>query len=202
MSIENKQSCKIKLNKENPIDLFLLNISNILNPYFYYSNHTPNTITTYSFIFGLLSCYFLYKGNTGLFALSFIISYFFDICDGNYARQYKMVTQFGDLYDHITDVTVFIILSSIIIVKYKNVISAFDIILFIISLYLMLIHLGCQQTNCKTCTGDETLDNLKILCKHKKHIYYTKYCGLGTFILIFILLIFNLDRKYKNNKRK
>ena len=144
MSFENQNSCKIKLNKENHIDLLLLHVSNIINPYFFATNHTPNIITTYSFLFGLLSCYFLYKGKISLFVISFIVSYFFDICDGNYARRYDMVTSFGDLYDHISDIIVFIILTSIIITKYNHVISGLEIAIFLISFYLMLIPYQAQ----------------------------------------------------------
>ena len=35
------------------------------------------------------------------------MSYFFDCADGLYARTYNMTTQFGDIYDHSTDVIVF-----------------------------------------------------------------------------------------------
>ena len=31
----------------------------------------------------------------------------FDVLDGNYARNYKMVTQFGDYFDHIKDLIVY-----------------------------------------------------------------------------------------------
>ena len=34
----------------------------------------------------------------------------YDVLDGNYAKKYKMVTKFGDLYDHIKDISVNILL--------------------------------------------------------------------------------------------
>ena len=193
-------SYKIKEHKENPIDILLVKLSDKTNDFLYYTNHTPNMLTTYSFIFGLLSCYFLYKGNVNLFALLFVISYFFDVCDGNYARKYNMVSEFGDMYDHITDLSVFSILTVIIIIKYKKVISTIDVILFMISFYLMLTHMGCQQHNCKTCNGNETLDSLKCLCIHKKHIHYTRYCGVGSFILVFVCFVYYLNYKLLNKK--
>jgi phosphatidylglycerophosphate synthase len=191
-------SSKIKQDKENPIDVILLKLSDQLNNIFYCTNHSPNMITTYSFICGLISCYFLYKGNINMFAFLFFISYFFDVCDGNYARKYEMVTEFGDTYDHFTDVAVFIILTIIIISKYYNAITIIDILIFTIALFIMLSHMGCQQHNCKHCSGTESLDSLKCLCLHKKHIRYTKYGGVGSFILFFIIFVYYLNYKNKN----
>ena len=192
-------SYKIKEHKENPIDILLLKASDKTNNFLYCTNHSPNMLTTYSFVCGLLSCYFLYKGTVNMFALLFFISYFFDVCDGNYARKYNMVSEFGDMYDHITDVAVFSILTVIIIIKYKKVISLIDVILFVILILMMLTHMGCQQHNCKTCKGNESLDNLKCLCMNKKHIRYTRYCGVGSFIIFFIIFVYYLNYKLKNN---
>ena len=164
-------SYKIKEHKENPIDILLVKLSDKTNDFLYKTNHTPNMLTTYSFIF-----------------------------DGNYARKYNMVSEFGDMYDHITDLLVFSILTVIIIIKYKKVISTIDVILFMISFYLMLTHMGCQQHNCKACNGNETLDSLKCLCIHKKHIHYTRYCGVGSFILFFVCFVYYLNYKLLNKK--
>ena len=190
-------SCKIKLHYENPIDYKLLQLSDFINEFLYLTNHTPNTLTTYSFICGLLSCYFLYKKNITLFAVFYLISYFFDICDGNFARKYKMTSNFGDLYDHITDGAVLILLIIILLIKYKKAISAIDVVLISLFYIFSLVHLGCQQKNCKTCTGQETLDYLKCVCYDKKNIRITKLFGTGTFTIIFILVVYHIHR---NNK--
>ena len=157
-------------------------------------------ITTYSFITGMLSVYFLYKGQLAAFAILFFVSYFFDCCDGSYARQYNTVSQFGDLYDHITDVVVFSLIVVVIIIHYRFAIDWVAIILFFVFFVLMLTHLGCQQRNCSraTCGGGETLDNLKKMCTDRRHISWTRFFGTGTFIVVIILLIFYLDWK-KNN---
>ena len=39
---------------ENPFDIFLINICEMMNPYFKKLNFTPNGITTLSLIFGIL----------------------------------------------------------------------------------------------------------------------------------------------------
>ena len=60
-------SSKIKQDKENPIDVILLKLSDQLNNIFYCTNHSPNMLTTYSFICGLISCYFLHDERASLF---------------------------------------------------------------------------------------------------------------------------------------
>ena len=35
------------------------------------------------------------------------VGYFFDCMDGHFARKYNMVTEFGDMYDYITDLSKF-----------------------------------------------------------------------------------------------
>ena len=188
-------SFKILNIHENPIDIFLTNISCSLNPFFYRTGHTPNIITTYSFICGLLAVFFLYRGNVALFSILFFISYFFDCCDGSLAREHHMESSFGDLYDHITDVVVFSLIIIVVIIRYHSVIDILSCVIFVVFLFFTLMHLGCQQSNCANCSGTETLDSLKSLCGDKCHISWTRSCGNGTFIVVIILLITYLNFK-------
>jgi phosphatidylglycerophosphate synthase len=94
---------KIPCDLENPIDNVLYDLSDWMCPFFYKTGHTPNMITTYSLITGVLSCYFLWKGHILLFGIFYAISFFFDCMDGHFARKYNMTSKFGDMYDHIKD---------------------------------------------------------------------------------------------------
>jgi len=62
---------------------------------------TPNVLTTFSLVCGLLSVYFLFQ-NYIWFVLFGVLHLFFDAMDGVAARASKS-TKFGDYYDHLTD---------------------------------------------------------------------------------------------------
>ena len=100
---------KLHRHLDGPIDVVLLDIIEYIKfpkPGIF----TPNMLTSLSFIFGLLSCYLVYTWNFVFGALSYAVSYFFDCADGYVARKYDMVTSFGDMYDHGTNVAVELIL--------------------------------------------------------------------------------------------
>jgi phosphatidylglycerophosphate synthase len=61
-----------------------------------------------------------------------------------------MTSNFGDLYDHITDGAVLILLIIILLLKYKKAISTIDVVLISLFYIFSLVHLGCHQKNCKT----------------------------------------------------
>lgn len=108
-----------------------------------------------------------------------------------------MTTIIGDLYDHIKDITIYIMILYVIYIKYKKCIRCIDIIFILILFFMCFIHLGCQQKwNSYKSNDKELLDKIKCLCI-KKMIYITKFFGLGTFIIISILLIFLIDIRCK-----
>ena len=123
---------KLNGNDENPIDNVLIDISDYLCPFFKSLNFTPNGITTLSLIFGLLSVYFLYKGKLYLFALTYFVSYYFDVLDGHYARKYNMTSDIGCLYDHIKDVSVILLI--MVVLCYNNWNNKKNLIKFLINL--------------------------------------------------------------------
>ena len=126
------QSRKIPFKYEGPIDIILIRLAEYLNPIFKKMNFTPNHLTTIAVIFEALSLYTFYHNKYFLAALFLLIQYFFDCCDGSYARTYKMETKFGDLYDHISDWIFAIGLVVLIIMKpisLKNKLIIFAIIL-------------------------------------------------------------------------
>jgi len=181
---------KIAREYENPIDNLIIDAVDMLCPAFKKLNFTPNGITTLSMIFGLLSIYFLYKGHPYLFGVTYFISYFFDCMDGHYARKYKMTSKFGDMYDHIKDVLVLVLLLGVLILKYRQCVSKLYVVIIFTLLWstLMCWHLGCQE---KIYDSDEsaTLSWTKKLCKDSSHIRVSRYFGCGTAIILFIMSV-------------
>lgn len=185
---------------ENPFDNIILNICDKTLPFFKNTGHTPNIITTYSFLFGILSLHYLYIKNVKLFAIFLILSYFFDCLDGHMARTYNMTTKFGDLYDHFTDVSVGLGLILIVLYNYKPVISYNISIVFIFVFLLSQIHIGCQQkiyTKMNKNDIIETIDSLQDYCKNESWIKITRFFGSGSLILFSIFIVFYLDSKLK-----
>lgn len=184
---------KIPRHLENPIDDTLLLLTDIINPYFYKLGFTPNHITTLSLIFGILSIYYFYKEKFIVSGIMYFISYFFDCADGHYARTYKMVTKFGDYYDHVKDVSITSIMLYLIFRyhiknKSKNIIL-YMIVITILSI-LMMQHFGCQEKYYKN--DVDTLKHFKKYCNThdvENKIKYTRFIGSGTLILIVSLFI-------------
>jgi len=185
---------KIPKYYENPIDTFIINICEKLNPFFYRYNMTPNGITTIGNISGILSIYHFTKKNYKISSILYFVRYFFDCLDGNYARKYNMTSNFGDLYDHISDI-IFNIIIVILLLRTKFKYKSFWFLLLLCFLILSLIHLGCQEKKYKQ---KSILTNLQKLCKDETIIIYTKYFGSGTLILLISLLIYNIEYFIKN----
>lgn len=181
---------------DNPIDNILIRISDYLCPIFKKLGHTPNMITTWSLFFGLLSVYLLYKGYVYWFAITYMISYFFDCMDGHFARKYKMTSKFGDYYDHIKDIFVYLLVIYVIYIKYKHILCISDFIIIGLSLFACFTHIGCQQKYQDK--NGEILDNFQPLCTNKDMIYYTRYFGMGTMNLLFVFLVIMIDYRCKS----
>ena len=88
---------------ENPFDNLVYVFVERLSPLFYHFGLTPNSITSLSLLCGIYSAFLLFKKSYFLSILFYLISYIFDCLDGYNARKYKMMSKFGDYYDHISD---------------------------------------------------------------------------------------------------
>ena len=191
---------KIHPSLENPIDNIVLDIGIETLPIFRNLGFTPNGLTTLSLIFGLMSVYNLYYNNKILFAVWYLVSYFFDSIDGMMARKYNMVSKFGDIYDHAKDCLVFGLVIIILLFKYplnKNV------LLYSLlggSYLLSLVHLDCQERIYSKSNESSLLGILGGLCTGKdvdleKKTKITKYFGVGTATLILVIVPFYLKSK-------
>ncbi len=157
---------------------------------YYELGFTPNMVTTMSLITGCLAAYSITQKKFTLAGILHLISYYFDCVDGKLARKYNMVTIFGDYYDHFSDITKVIL---VLIALYNSNINTFKkVILVLIPLFVLsMYHIGCQQTLYpEDTTESPTLDIFKSTKEScMKNIYETKFFGLGTFNLVFAIII-------------
>ena len=190
---------KIPTELENPIDVILYNQVDKDLDFYKKLGLTPNGLTTISLVLSLLSIYNFHYDNYFLAALLFFIGYYFDCADGKMARKYNMISEFGDLYDHISDTIKILVLFFII---YKKSFDKFLKIL-IVSILLLILFLNfiiCQNTIQQKINKNfvkyNFIDNFNIIgsdnCEEK--IKYLKYFGSGTLMTYFSICILFWDK--------
>lgn len=180
---------------EHPIDNAIINSFENIRPTLYQNKVIPNHLTFISIIFGILSIYFLYNNNRILAAIFYLISYIFDVFDGNYARFYNMETVFGDLLDHISDLFVFISIIYLIFRKnFKH--KLIWIILLIINIILLFFHIYNQEKEYDQLHMTPTLNlintfvdkfNLQHLIPNIEITRYFSAPNITLFVIIMIL---------------
>lgn len=179
---------KIPSEWENPLDNILIHVAtffnlNLLVP----ARVSPNMVTTISLICGLAAAYLIHISSFTYGAILFFIAYFFDCVDGNLARMTRMVTGFGDAFDHISDiiklsaVTIAYVTNATISSTAKYIFSIGSGTLFL----LMLVHFACQEE--RSSVGSSPF--LKIVPKCYADIRWTRWLGSGTFIAFQTLMI-------------
>jgi len=114
--------------------------------------------------------------------------------DGNMARMFDMVTPFGDYLDHISDISKYSLIFATILwnndisFTYKTI---FAIVILILT-FLTQIHFGCQEKSYSK-HGSDSLSVLEPLCKNANYIKYTRFFGMGTTVLVFIIFVISFS---------
>lgn len=208
---------KIDREYENPIDDIIIDFTEKVNPYYHNLDLTPNHLTIFSLIFGLSSAYLLFNQHNILAGCAWFISYYFDCADGSYARQYNMITEFGDYLDHICDIIKVLVLFSVMFYLNKKT-ACILLVFFLVLLILMCTHLGCQEqisranknnynngienddsnsngqsdNNNDKDNNEPVLKGFMAMCPNQNWIHDTKYLGCGTFnlLLAFAIIFF------------
>jgi phosphatidylglycerophosphate synthase len=177
---------KVPVRWENPYDAFLYRLSEGLLPALRATHHTPNTITTYSFLCCLLARWCLWKDRVADFVLLNQLAYFLDCVDGHLARSCGMVSAVGDLYDHATDVVGDVLLFAIVWKKYGEVTPWWCVLVVSLFAALLCVALGCQQQRAAgSGGGPELLDYTIPLCPSSPcAIRWTRFFGSGTWSLV------------------
>ncbi len=189
---------KIEKEHENPFDNVFIEVAhwlnlNIFKPMYF----TPNTLTTISLLFGIMSPYLFYKKRYTLSSICFLLAHLFDCADGDYARTFNMVTVFGDYYDHFSDIFKIVLLIYVIAIDKINIKSKIMFFtIFTILGFLSFVHLACQERLYDP-YSDDFLSTFKPLCKNEKNIVWTRYFGVGTNILFISLFLFFVNPRHR-----
>ncbi|ARF09144.1 CDP-alcohol phosphatidyltransferase [Catovirus CTV1] len=184
---------KLPCDIDNPIDNFLINICENSSDFLKKNNFTPNILTTISLLIAIFSVILFYYDYYELAAIFFMISYFFDCCDGHFARKYNMMSKFGCYYDHVADTLKYVMLGTVMYYKSKN--KFFKILpIFILLFALGLVHTGCIEIYTDDQNKSDSLSYFKDLCPTptapELALQYTKFFGFGTLNLVIVCLIF------------
>jgi phosphatidylserine synthase len=174
----------------------------LLAPFFKKTCHTPNTLTTYSLLTGLIACYGLFIGRLEIFIIFFIISFFFDCFDGYFARRYGMTSKGGDTYDHVKDLAIAIVILVVVFWKYRQVVTLPILLVMALLFALCSVHNGCQQKYFNEQKGgdqnDQAMDMFQCMCRDTADLKYTRFFGPGMFMVFTIIAIsYVWAKKYK-----
>ncbi len=186
---------KIEESLENPFDNIFIDIASWMNVNLFKPLHfTPNYITTLSLLVGIAGLVLLHLQDYIGFIILFLLSYLLDCADGNYARRYGMVTKFGDMYDHVSDISKTLMLLCLIAV---HPIPLRTKILFLVGFIILGIlanvHLGCQERVYSNQKESKFLSFSVRFCPTNEFIHITRYVGVGTLqmaIVVFVLYLF------------
>lgn len=186
---------KVPRHQENPIDAWILSWTAETLPFFRSTGHTPNMITTYSFICGLAAVACLWGGSLVGFAALYALSYVFDCMDGQFARKYKMTSRFGDLYDHATDLTVYALVGYTVYTRCPpGRIGPGVVTVFGVALALLFLNIGCQQRLHRSVDGNdvrdaESLDVFRFICPCTEWVRWARFGGYATFNIVTVALV-------------
>jgi len=129
----------------HPMENASFELYKVLSPLMRKMHLTPNLLTTFSIAFSFICAYFIYKGKYVLSALFILLSYIFDVFDGAFAREYKMYSPFGKIYDHYSDIIMALVVLGVFY-KYnplrdKTKIGVFAVIAFLLT--MTYVSQGC-----------------------------------------------------------
>lgn len=191
---------KIKSEYENPFDNAIYYFIQKVAPTVWMMGLTPNMITTFSIISVIISTYFIYHRRPILAVFFYLLNYFFDCLDGYLARKYKIITVFGDYYDHVSDI-IGMVLTFYILFKVNSKFMKKIIPVFIILLIFLNFHIYFQEKIYNNVHESTTLQITNYIIPSfikkddpKKYIKITKYFGCGTYILFTCAVIYYVTK--------
>ena len=146
-------------------DRVVYKMAHSLLPVCDYFNLTPNYVTILSFFCGLLSVYFICRGQVYLGIFVFFFANLFDSLDGCVARKFHMTSKFGDALDHNKDAIIFVLLCVVVVHRYWNVLSTTAWVI-LIALLIIVYVLSCTYLCCANMymNKDNSFENYTCLC--------------------------------------
>jgi hypothetical protein len=136
---------KVHKSLESPITVnLLLEPCDAIEKNVHEAGLTPNDITSLSCVFGCLAVLSVWWKRPKCAALMYDLSYFCDCLDGILARKYDQATRFGDLYDHYSDLSLFLLMIFAIQTRYPMSAKWWSALVVVST--LGCIHLGNVET--------------------------------------------------------
>ena len=186
----------LKVEHNEPIDNFIVKyFCNPISPLFRITGHSANMISIYGLALSLVSLYYLFNDDILRFTFYFWVCYGLDCLDGYYARRYNMVTAWGDMFEHVRDITYIILTIGMTIFKYT--LTDYAMYVLVLSSVLTGIHVGCVQKSYNNNGFDrvpETLDYLEFLCYDPAFIHLSGHFGVGMYMVTLNILILYLSK--------
>jgi phosphatidylglycerophosphate synthase len=173
------------------IDDQFYQLADFLNPYFYNMGFTPNMLTFLSLIFVILSTFMFYKDYRIVAFIFYLISYYYDCADGNMARKYNMVSNYGDFLDHFTDLVGVILLFIVFYIKNKKT------LIKIIPIIIVLILISANSEGCNVLIKErnngfksKTLNFTKHFCLTTSPTFHYFFNTSTCAVIISIIILF------------
>ena len=184
---------------ENPLDNLLYQLVIIpISPIFHSMGFTPNMLTFLSAMSQFYGIYCLQNNDYNMFSIFYYLGYVFDCFDGYIARRYNQVTSFGDMFDHVTDISAILLLLIVSFQKWGLHCNSIVYLFYACLILLFLTHMGCQQKmyfDKNKNKPEETLDLLIPLCPFEDSLL-SKYFGTGTLVSMLSILPLFLKKCY------
>lgn len=188
---------KLSEKHECPFDVHLNRFIDTHLHLYYKLGFSPNMVTTLSILFGILSAYQILIGQMILAAISMLVAYYLDCVDGKLARKYNMISKFGDYYDHFGDFfKIFIIIYALIKSNKSSKLTDHQWMFIIMLSTIMMVqcvHMGYQETIYDKKHESSFLNVFRQIVMFDafphKTIQITKYCGCGSLMVCFAILI-------------
>lgn len=164
---------------------------------------SPNLITTIRNFVLLKLCYkVFYKNNFKNLGMHVFAIGILDCVDGEYARKYNKISEFGDNYDHVSDFITTLIFF-IILFKYSK--TKYYVIIALIFLFTSSQQIICMERYRKNYlnlnTNRDSLNFLENICPVKSkqglETFLMKYRFLGytTYYMVMTILMSKLNKK-------
>ena len=180
---------------DDVVDIQLKKWIDLIHPTFKRMGFTPNMITTLSLLFGLIMSYLYYKQYYVAASFCCLLSYFFDVMDGYFARLYHMGSTFGSYYDVVSDWVTSILLFILFLLNPLLSLFIKGTILTCLTVLSVLIayHFSCQEKYTEHTNKKHVSKGLLFLtpiqCHDFEHMKYTRYFGSGTLFLFISVVI-------------
>jgi phosphatidylglycerophosphate synthase len=113
---------------------------------------TPNMVTLLSFLAALLALWMLHRRQLVGFVALALLSYYFDVLDGNMARRYRIFSRYGEAFDHLSDAAFFVGIVAVLAFSYGGLRKPLLLGLYALTALVPAVQYAAAQ---RACGSDE-----------------------------------------------